>query len=56
MKTTQQILDRINAEIASLERVLEDTHRETQFRCEHEGALEAYRELKKFIEEDKWKP
>ena len=56
MKNTQQILARINAEIESLERVLKGTHRETQFRCMNEGALQAYRELKKFIEEDKWKP
>ena len=54
MKNIQQVLDRINAEINSLSKLLEGTDMETQLRCVNKGALEAYMEMQKFITDDKW--
>jgi len=54
MKNIQQVLDRIDSEIRSLSKVLENTDMETQFRCVNKGALEAYSEMRRFITDDKW--
>lgn len=54
MKNIQQVLDRIDSEIRSLNKILKDTDMETQFRCVNKGALEAYNEMRRFITDDKW--
>jgi hypothetical protein len=56
MKTPQQILDRIDGQIESLEFALKSGGEKTDLSLKREGALAALLELKRFITDAKWGP
>ena len=54
MKTVQQIIERIDAQIEAFEQALEFSQEETALKHKREGALAALKELKTYITDAKW--
>ena len=56
MKTVSEILARIDGELENLEFCINDSKEETRLKHQREGAKAAFETLKRFIEDDRWKP